>query len=105
MYSIQMVAALEEHLPCNSLHLLVTTSYFSRFCPLEQVKTVTSESYQRQQVQMMGLAGIRCIKKAFLIPLILSPTSSAIAYPTTIKVDTKCDISRLSWIELCPPQP
>ena len=25
--------------------------------------------------------------------------------PTVIKVDTKCDITRLSWVELCPSQP
>ena len=54
---------------------------------------------------MMGLAGMRHTKKAFSIPQNLSPIWSAIAYPTVIKVDTKWDITRLSWVELCPPQP
>ena len=54
---------------------------------------------------MMGLAGMRHTKMAFSTPLNLSPTSSAIAYPTVIKIDTKCDITRLSRVELCPPRP
>ena len=54
---------------------------------------------------MMGLAGMRHTKKAFSIPLNLSPIWSATAYPTVIKVDTKCDVTRLSWVGLCPPQP